>query len=223
VYVVRRGWHVEVGLAVGDLQPPLLPVAAAFPGSRYLLFGFGNRRYLLHGNLGNSLAAPWPGPGAVMVTSLDRAHPEDVFGNDNVVRLPLTPQQMGELQSFIGRTFATRDGALMPIAPGPHAGSAYYEAVPRYSALHTCNTWAAQALRSAKLPVRTFGVQFAWQIWSQVRRLASVDVSSARRTTPWRVAAAILFALNRRVLDVQPLLEPRVNRGDRLAMRGAGG
>src|SRR5215469_12706663 len=43
VYVIRRGWHVDIGIAVTDVQPQLEPVAAAFPDSSYLLFGFGER------------------------------------------------------------------------------------------------------------------------------------------------------------------------------------
>jgi hypothetical protein len=85
---------------------------------------------------------------------------------------------MSDLQGFIGRTFAWRDGAIEPVLPGSHAVgsySAYYESVQRYSALHTCNTWAAEALKSAELPVSSSGVEFAWQLWEQVRRLENTS------------------------------------------------
>ena len=176
VYVVKRAWHVDVGIALADAQPPLRPVAAAFPGARYLLFGFGDRRYLLQGGAGNMVAALWGDAGLVLVTSVGLQQPEQVFGQDNVVRLALTPRQMNDLQGFIGRTLARRDGAIVPVLPGSHAVgsySAYYESVQRYSALHTCNTWAAEALKSAELPVSSSGVEFAWQLWQQVRRLQS--------------------------------------------------
>jgi hypothetical protein len=178
VYVVRRAWHVEVGIALADAQPPLRPVAAAFPGARYLLFGFGDRRYLLQGGAGNMVAALWGDAGLVLVTDVGLQQPEQVFGQDNVVRVALTPQQMSELQGFIGRTFAWREGALVPVFPGSHAVgsySAYYESVQRYSALHTCNTWAAEALKSAELPVNSSGVEFAWQLWEQVQRLENTS------------------------------------------------
>ena len=174
VYVVKREWHVDVGIALADAQPLLQPVAAAFPASRYLLFGFGDRRYLLQGGAGNMAAALWGGAGLVLVTSVGLQQPEQVFGPDNVVRVALTPRQMSDLQGFIGRSFAWRDGAIVPALPGSHAVgsySAYYESVQRYSALHTCNTWAAEALKSANLPVSSSGVEFAWQLWEQVRRL----------------------------------------------------
>jgi hypothetical protein len=174
VYVIKRPWHVEVGIALADAQPPLRPVAAAFPEARYLLFGFGDRRYLLQGGAGNMVAAVWGGAGLVLVTNVGLQQPEQVFGQNNVVRVALTPRQMSDLQGFIARTFAWRDGAIVPVFPGSHAVgsySAYYESVQRYSALHTCNTWAAEALKSAELPVSSAGVEFAWQLWEQVRRL----------------------------------------------------
>lgn len=176
VYVVRRGWHIDIGIARVDALPPLVQIAAAFPEARYLLFGFGDRRYLLHGGAGNMVAALWGGAGLVLVTSLGPQPPGQVFGRDSVVEVPLTPQQMSDLQAFIGRSFAERDGALVPVPSGPHAvGSfnAFYESAQRYSALHTCNTWAAEVLQSARLPIDSSGVEFAWQLWQQVLRLGS--------------------------------------------------
>ena len=195
VYVVKRGWHVDIGIALADAQPPLLPVAAAFPGSRYLLFGFGDRRYLLNGGAGNMAAALWGGAGLVLVTSVGLQSPEQVFGRDSVVRVLLTQQQMSELQGFIGRTFAARDGAIVPVTPGPHAVgsySAYYESVQRYSAVHTCNTWAAEVLKSAELPVSSAGVEFAWQLWQQVRRLEPQGADASPAAQPRRSGGVAL-------------------------------
>jgi Protein of unknown function (DUF2459) len=185
VYVVKRGWHVDVGVAAADLQPQLQPMGTAFQGSRYLLFGFGDRRYLLHGGAGNLLAALWPGPGIVLVTSLRSSQPEDSFGEASVIRLALTPQQIRDLQSFIWYTLATHDDAITPVAPGPYPDSAYYESTQRYSAVYTCNTWVAEVLKSGGLPIDSLGVEFAWQVWHQAR---SVHNQSMERPTGAGVA-----------------------------------
>jgi len=174
LYVVRRDWHVDLGIAVADLQQPLPSVAAAFPDSRHLLFGFGDRRYLLHGGAGNMIEALWGGAGLILVTSIGSQRLEDVFGPENVVRLPLTPQQMSALQRFVAHSLAQHDGALVPLQPDPHAGGAYsgyFESAQHYSALHTCNTWAAEALQSAGLAINSSGVEFAGQLWRQVQHL----------------------------------------------------
>jgi hypothetical protein len=181
VYAVKRGWHVDVGMATTDVLPVLRTVSAVFPDSKYLLFGFGERRYLLHPDLGSMLAALWPGDALVMVTTLQAPRPQDVFGNDSVVRLAVTPQQMSNLQSFIAQSLAQRDGVAVPVVPAPLDG-AYYQSSQRYSAVHTCNTWAAEALQAAQLPIDSSGVEFAWQLWHQVQRLA--DTPTPTRNEP---------------------------------------
>jgi hypothetical protein len=171
-YVVRRGWHIDIGFAIRDLEAPLAEAAAVFPGDQYLLFGFGDRHYLMNlDHRGRALfGALWPGPGLVLGTAV-RAGPEEVFGSDNVRRIVLSPAQMDALQSYVWHTLVTHDGELWALQPGPYPDSAYFDSVQRYSLLHTCNTWAAEALRSAGLPVSSGGVEFAGQLWGQVQRL----------------------------------------------------
>jgi uncharacterized protein (TIGR02117 family) len=173
VYVIRRGWHVDIGIAVTDVQPQLEPVATAFPDSSYLLFGFGERGYLLHGGVGHTVAALFPGAALVMVTSVHTEQPENVFGQDNIARFALTREQMSDLQAYIRHTLAEPEGVVVPVAPvsGPATGASYYESAQRYSALHTCNTWAAEVLQSAQLPIDSSGVEFSWQLWHQVQQL----------------------------------------------------
>ena len=172
VYVVRRSWHIDVGFPAEELQPPLAALRGGFPSAAYLEFGFGDRHYLMsrdHG-AGSLLAALWPGPGLLLLTAL-KATPQEAFGDANVVRIALTTQQSGELQRFVWQSLTKEADMVEPLGAGPYAGSLFYAAVPNYSALHTCNTWAAQALHAGGLPVRSTGVEFAGQVWSQVQRL----------------------------------------------------
>jgi len=170
-YVVRRGWHIDVGFAVADLEPPLEPIAARFPGARYLFFGFGDRRYLLakHRNAPVLLAALWPGSGMLLVTALVSS-PDEAFGSAHVIALPEARVRVRDMQRFIRGSIAGDDSPI-PYGPGPYEGSLYFTAVARYSAVHTCNTWAAETLQAGRLPIHSAGVVFAGQVWSQVRRL----------------------------------------------------
>jgi hypothetical protein len=182
IYVARRGWHVDVGFRALDLTPPLAAVAADFPHAQYLFFGFGDRRYLVsrHKNVPNLLAALWPGAAMVLATGLDAA-PEEAFGAKNVTRLRVTVMQAQAAQQFIWDSLVKANAVLRFYEEGPYAGSLYYSAVPRYSAVHTCNTWIAEALKAADLPVHSRGVVFAAQLWSQLRSIAAPD-GAARST-----------------------------------------
>jgi hypothetical protein len=178
VYVVRRSWHIDIGFAAADLQPPLAAVRSQFPGATYVEFGFGDRRYLMNRQRGPGtlLSALWPGPGLVLMTALS-ASPQDAFGTKNVYRLHLSSLQTGDIQQFIWHTLVHDQDAVAALEAGPYEGSVFYAALPRYSAVHTCNTWAAESLRAAQLPIRSTGVVFAGQLWSQVQPLAQLQGS----------------------------------------------
>jgi len=180
IYVVRRAWHVDIGFAADQLQPPLAALRHDLPGARYLLFGFGDRHYLVDQDrgAGGMLAALWPGAGVLLVTGLS-ASAQDAFGAAHVIEIRVTASQAGAAQDFVWHSLATQadvqgdiqaDG-VTPLRAGPYGGSLYYATPLRYSALHTCNTWAAQALRAADLDVHSAGVVFAGQLWIQARRL----------------------------------------------------
>jgi hypothetical protein len=172
IYVIRRKWHVDIGFAAADLQPPLTALRADFPQARYLSFGFGDRHYLLDKDrgFGGMLAALWPGPGLMLVTGLT-ATLQAAFEEGNVIEIPVTAAQAADAQAFIWKSLAANDGAVAPLLAGPYDGSLYYASSQHYSALHTCNTWAAQTLQAAHLRVHSAGVEFAGQLWRQARRL----------------------------------------------------
>jgi hypothetical protein len=185
IYVARRGWHIDIGFATADLDAPLDAVVSEFAPARSLFFGFGDRRYLEsrdQGHRGSALVgALWPGRGLILATSLDST-PQAAFGATHVIAIELTPRQAHAAQAYIARSMADRRS----LAEGPYEGSRYFAATPRYSALHTCNTWAAQALAAAGLPIRSAGVVFAWQLWTQARRLDRRQSAAQRPTAALR-------------------------------------
>jgi hypothetical protein len=172
IYVIKRSWHVDIGFATADLQPPLASLRKDFPDSRYLLFGFGDRHYLLDKDrgFGGMLAALWPGPGLILATGLDDSM-QTAFGEDNVIEIPVTEAQARLAQQFVWQSLSADRGSVAPLRAGPYEGSLYYAASIGYSGWHTCNTWAAEDLRAAGLPVHSFDVTFAGQLWGQARRL----------------------------------------------------
>jgi Protein of unknown function (DUF2459) len=196
IYVARRSWHIDIGFAAADLQPPLNAVAAQFPGVRYLFFGFGDRHYLLakDRNAPVLLAALWPARGMILATAL-ASSPQAAFGAAHVATLSLTDKQMRDIQAFVWRSVDKQSAdqesggsGIKPYAAGPYEDSLYFAATPRYSAFHTCNTWAAESLRAAALPIHSAAVIFAGQLWTQVRRLEkkqSADHSHGGLVPSW--------------------------------------
>jgi hypothetical protein len=189
ILVARRRWHIDIGFAVADLGLPLKSLAEQFPGANYLFFGFGDRSYLMarSHNLPVLLGALWPGPGMILGTGL-KATPAEAFGDARVIELKVSSAQARTAQAFIWNSLANGDAAngeasverpITAYAPGPYEGSLYFSALPRYSAFHTCNTWAAEVLKAAGLAIRSKRVWFAGQLWSQTKKLANLN--TARR------------------------------------------
>jgi uncharacterized protein (TIGR02117 family) len=169
ILVARRGWHVDVGFPAERMSAPLDTVTQRFPGARYVFFGFGDRHYLLSRHHGMAmLGALWPGPAVILVTAV-KATPAEAFGASAIAELHVTGAQFRAAQAFVWNSLAQGDEVY---AAGPYEGSLYFSATGRYSALHTCNTWVAESLRAAGLPVRSRAVIFAGQVWSQSLKLA---------------------------------------------------
>ena len=195
VYVLRRGRHTDLILPVAQLRNPLRKLAVEFPDVRYLTFGFGDRQYVLatHKNLAHALLAPFPGAGLLLITALENP-PLDVYGSDHLVALPVTQQQIDAISRFVWDSLQQNEqGEVPPYLPGIYPGNIYYPSTHTYYGLYTCNTWTADALKSGGLPVSTFGVLLAGQVWDQVRAIAanqaknSVDARLATSPAPQQV------------------------------------
>lgn len=173
--MARRKWHVDIGFAVKDLEPPLRSLAADFPGAQFLFFGFGDRHYLLAHNqhFPSMLAAVWPGPGIILATGL-KATPGEAFGAAKVIPLRATLGQARSVQGFMWGSLSKQNGEAGVYAVGPYPGSWYFGATPRYSGAHTCNTWVAEILEAGGLPLHSAGVIFAGQLWTRVGRASAL-------------------------------------------------
>ena len=107
VYVIRRRWHVDIGLPADSLEPPLSFLRERFPGARTLIFGFGDERYLLHGHRANILMVLWPGAGVILISALNTT-PDAAFGEANVAALPVSAPDSHALQEFIFNSIAVQ-------------------------------------------------------------------------------------------------------------------
>lgn len=197
IFVARRGWHIDVGMAAADLAPPLSQAAAALPDARYVFFGFADKHYLLAKNHHAPvlLSALFPGAGIVLTTGLGNS-PAQAFGVTHVIALTVPGHRMRALQSFIWRSLRTQDDTLAVFRDGPYEDSVYFLATQKYSAFHTCNTWGAEALRAAGFHVHTAGVIFAGQLWIQARRLKRDETNAPGASLLFGTSDERIFSLN---------------------------
>ena len=170
IYVISGGWHTEIGLPVEALSGRLSPLRREFPSARYLVFGWGARDYYMAQNvgIGDLLRAAVPGPAVMLVIPLE-IPPEAFFGASNVYALPAPPNGGQHLSQFLWDYLVSEEtGTPRRVGAGPYPQSAFYASSGTYNLGHTCNTWTAEALRTAGLPVNAAGVVFSGQLLDQV-------------------------------------------------------
>jgi len=177
VYVGSNGWHTGIAVARADLPAGLLPETADFPGALWFEFGWGDADFYPAEKPGlvAALAASLPGPAVVHLAGLsDR--PDRVFRFTESVRLSLDAGAFARLLDYLHASFARpADGAAATAAPGLYAFSRFYPATGRFHLFNTCNTWTAQGLETAGLPVKAAGTQRAADLMAQLRPLAAAD------------------------------------------------
>ncbi|WP_223851728.1 DUF2459 domain-containing protein [Cupriavidus pauculus] len=179
--VVERDWHTDICVRTDDAGPDITVFAAGYDGSRFLCFGFGDRRYVLsrERDTWTMLSALFPGDGAILLTVL-RDTPAAAFGAGNVVRLGIDQAGLARLRAFLVGSVQT-DGAGAPVhlGKGPYDGGLFLGATATYAGFYTCNTWTAEGLRTAGIPV-SGPVLFASGVMTQVRALAETSAAASR-------------------------------------------
>ena len=176
-----KRWQVDVGFHASELHAPRDAVSRLQPGTSDVLSGFGDRPYLMTRDQSScsGLLALWPGPGRILVSGL-AAPPESAFRQDRTTRIKLANAQARAAETFIWASMSQGEKAVEPVATRPHDGSVYYAANPVYLGMHTCNTWAAEVLEAAGLPIRSRRVFLAGQIWRKAKPCAEGKVADAR-------------------------------------------
>ena len=170
IYVLRGGWHTELALPLQLIDSLLSGLKSDFPGARYLVFGWGARDYYMAQNPGIAEAtrALSPGPAVMLVMALPSAPSENAF----VVFV--SRQGVARLSRWLWNELAKAPGEEpQRVAAGPHPQSVFYAGTGSYDASHTCNTWTAEALRVARLPVNAAGIVFADQVTAQLAPFAT--------------------------------------------------
>ena len=170
IYAVSGGWHTEIGLSLEALSGRLAALKTDFPSARWLVFGWGAHDYYMaqDPSIGDLLRAAASGPAVMLVIPL-QISPEAFFGAANVFALPAPRDGMQRLSEFLWGHLATDDGGPpRRVGAGPYRQSVFFASTGTYNLGHTCNTWTAEALRAAGLPVNTAGVVFAGQVLDQL-------------------------------------------------------
>jgi uncharacterized protein (TIGR02117 family) len=172
IWVAASGWHAAIVLSRPDVAATrLLPEAADFPSARYLEFGWGDRRYYTaeDKSLGLALAAALaPSPSVLHVAGFSQ-EPESIYEKEKLLSLELTAAEWRRLLQSISADVERRGAARAePLSEGLWPDSRFYAARGDFHFFNTCNTWVAEKLRAAELPVASYGVITAGDLMTRL-------------------------------------------------------
>jgi len=172
LWVLDSGWHTGLILSRAELEQPLASLLRRLPHSQYFAFGWGNRKFYIapHPTLAMDITALFPSRGVVLVDACKVA-PRACFSSEVRLRsVSVTSDGINRLDDYLAYSLQKdAQGKFEPVAPGPDLDSEFFASGLSYDAFHTCNTWTAEALHVAGLPVSYHGVIFADQVWGQLK------------------------------------------------------
>jgi uncharacterized protein (TIGR02117 family) len=176
IAIVNYGWHTSIVMRKKDIDQDALPEVRHFPEADYLEFGWGDGDYYQASDPGLGLAfkaAFWSSRSVLHVAGF-KGSVESYFRGSEIASVVVSDESFQRLVQFVSATFLRPQ----PMAPdqvpssGPHGR--FYRATGRFHLFRNCNTWVAEALQSAGLPVRPALAFTAGNLSYQTRRLATM-------------------------------------------------
>ncbi len=171
LWVFDAGWHTGLVLSRAEMGPSLAGVLRRSPKARYFVWGWGNRQYYMAARPTSAmgLAALFPSRSVVLVQACHHKPPLCFSPGIHLRVLTVSRGGISRLDDYLAHSLQKgAHGNLQPMAPGPYPHSEFFASGLSYDAFHTCNTWTAEALQAAGLPVSSGGVVFAGQVWHQL-------------------------------------------------------
>ncbi|MBM4262395.1 MAG: DUF2459 domain-containing protein [Deltaproteobacteria bacterium] len=172
VWVAHDDWHAAVILRAADIPPGSLVEARDFPDAEYLEISWGDAEYFPAVTPGVSSAlkaALWSSGSVIHIVGFG-GNVAKAYPKARIIEIALADEDLRRLIGFIDSDIARDDpGKAAPASPGLFPGSRFYAAKSSFSGLRTCNTWIAEAFKTAGLPVRTAWVMTASSLARQLR------------------------------------------------------
>ena len=173
VFIIHDSWHAAIVLSKIDTAE--IPESADFPGAEFIEFSWGDQDYFPDPHSGFFAAvkaALWSSGSVIHLVGFSGTL-EQVYRGAEILELKLSLGAFNRLLESLSKTFLRAQGSSRaPTAPGLFPNSRFYPATPKFSLLRTCNTWVAEVLESAGVPVSPRMVITAGNLASQLAPLA---------------------------------------------------
>ena len=159
LYILTNGVHTDIVVPVRNedidwsKEVKFSNIVSKDSCANYLAMGWGDKGFYLETPSWAELKASvaFKAAFALSTTAIHATYYDKMRVGESCRRIDISREQYRRLINYIKTSFQTdRKGHFMHIPTTANYGDsdAFYEANGRYSMLHTCNTWANNALKS---------------------------------------------------------------------------
>lgn len=177
VFVAIHGWHSGIVVKAADMDANQWPEIADFAQAEHVEIGWGDWDYYQHPNpgLGTALKAAFWSSRSVLHVAGFKGSPAQVFHASDIIEISLSERDFKRLIEYISQTFLRPEtDPSLPSRPGLYLDGRFYSARGSFHLFRTCNTWVAEALRAAGLPITPVYAISAGNLGYQVKRIGVV-------------------------------------------------
>ncbi|MCS7082739.1 MAG: DUF2459 domain-containing protein [Bacteroidota bacterium] len=164
--MVQIAWHTGILVPVETFRRFAPDLEAWLPsGGRWLDWGWGDAAYYPaeRPTLGMALRAVlWPTPSALRIEALADLSIERY---DRWAKVQVSDSGLARLTRFLRSALVLDANGRPQLLLVPQGRVRFYSARGRYHGLRTCNTWAAEALAQAGIPICPVGIVWAEQLF----------------------------------------------------------
>jgi uncharacterized protein (TIGR02117 family) len=175
LYVVRRGHHTGLVLAVADWPNRDWPVLASFPQARFLEFGWGDADYYQtpQPSSGMTIAAIfWPTPTVLEVVPWQQSIAAGVEDSETVA-LHVSDAELQAIAKSIDDSFVQPISATGFGYDTASGRALFYRARGKFHLFRMCNRWTSERLQLAGCSVHPSLVMTATQSIAAAERCKS--------------------------------------------------
>ncbi len=177
VYVVHNDWHAAMVVEASALVAAEIPEAAHFPGAEYLEISWGDADFFpaAEGGIGLALKAAFWSSGSVLHVVGFEGSIKDAYRGAEIIEIALSDREFQQIIRFVSAEF-NRKSHMQAAAPRPglFPRSRFYAANGEFGVFRNCNTWVAEALSAADLPVTPGYVLTAGSVARQIKQFGTV-------------------------------------------------
>lgn len=179
IYIAKISWHVGLLIKINNDSVTIIDGLSNFKNFNYADIGWGDEDfYKSNSDFDFYLAAKaifLPSSSVLRIQGYNNSLEEIKQRRDYVIEIRLKNSQFNDLCTFINKSFSKDDNNNLSLSEERYGGIIkFYNSVKKYHLGYTCNTWIADALKSAGFDIDPDDVITAEELFFEISKFGKI-------------------------------------------------